>query len=151
DKKLEKTATRVAQVGVQARENGLLNTVLEPVRLFRRGQPAEGQPMSYKFSVRLAPLLRRLLDLQVAHESRDSEKGEELEAVGWPPWGAAEELGSTRKRAPWDYGAELVFAEFQTKGKRFGKEELREHLLLRRLAGLLLHAPLPTDGKTGRE
>src|SRR5262249_25499836 len=78
-------------------------------------------------------------------------KREELEALGWPPWGTAEELGSTRKRAPWDYGAELVFAEFQTKGKRFGKEELREHLLLRRLAGLLLHAPLPTDGKTGRE
>jgi len=107
--------------------------------------------MSYTSPVRLVPLLRRLLDLQVANETKDREKREELEALGWPPWETDQEVGSTRRRTPWDYVAELVFAEFHANGKRFAKEELREHLLLRRLAGILLHAPLPTDGKTGRE
>jgi hypothetical protein len=106
--------------------------------------------MSHKPSVHLVPLLRRLLDLQVAHENKDSEKREELEALGWPPWETAEQV-ATRRGTPWDHAAELVFAEFHRKGKDINKQGLREHLLLRRLAGLLLQAPLPTDGKTGRE
>jgi hypothetical protein len=92
-----------------------------------------------------------LLDLQVAYENKDSEQREELEALGWPPRETAEQLISTRHGTPWDFAVEHLFAQFQRTGKDINRQGLREHLLLRRLAGLLLQAPLPTDNKTGRE